>query len=83
VSPSVPDQVVPAFSPNNDTEATIVWSSSSDISDSVARYIVNVRQYFSDGDGKVRVTSINGYPLEVPGTVLQHVVTSLGMSRRL
>ena len=44
---------------------------------------MSVRQYFPDGDGKVRVTSINGYPLEVPGTVLQHVVTSLGMSKRL
>ena len=83
LSPSVPDQVVPAFSSNNDTEATIVWSSSSDVSGSVVRYIVNVRQYFSDGDGKVRVASINSYPLEVPGTILQHVVTSLGMSKRL
>ena len=44
---------------------------------------MNVRQYFSDGDGKVKVASINGYPLEVPGTILQHMVTSLGMSRRL
>jgi len=82
-APSVPDQVVPAFSPNNDTEATIVWSSSRGVSDSVVRYIVNVRQYFSDGDGKVRVTNKNGYPLEVPSTILQHMVTSLGMSKRL
>ena len=42
------------------------------------RYIVNVRQYFSDGVGKVRVASIDGYPLEVPGTDLQHEVESLG-----
>ncbi len=44
---------------------------------------MNVRQYFSDGDGNVRVASINGYPLEVPGTVLRHVVTSLGKSKSL
>ena len=83
MSSSVPDQVVPASSPNNDTEATVIWSSSSNVSDSVVRYIVNVRQYFSDGDGKVRVASINGYPLEVPGTILQHMVISLGMPKRL
>ena len=39
---------------------------------------MNVRQYFSEGDGKVRVASISGYPVEVPGIVLQHVVKSLG-----
>lgn len=47
----------------------------------MVRYIVNVRQYISDGDGKVNVASIAGYPMEVPGTAMQHMITSLGTAR--
>lgn len=39
---------------------------------------MNVRQYITDGEGKVNVASIAGYPMEVPGTAMQHIVTSLG-----
>lgn len=42
---------------------------------------MNVRQYISDGDGKVNVASIAGYPMEVPGTAMQHMITSLGTGR--
>ena len=80
---SVPDKVVPTYFPGNDTQVTVVWNISSGVSGSVVRYIINVRQYFPDGDGKVSVASIAGYPLEVPGTVLQHVITSLGKFHRL
>ena len=74
LSSSVPDKIVPTHSLDGETNITIAWNSSSS---DVVRYIVNVRQYFSDGVGKVRVAGIAGYPLEVPGTVLQHVVASL------
>ena len=75
LSSSVPDKIVPAYSLDGETSITITWNSSSS---DVVRYIVNVRQYFSDGVGKVRVASIAGYPREVPGTDLQHEVESLG-----
>ena len=57
------------------SEFTIDWSSSN--SADIVRYIVDVREYSSAGPGKVQMTSVTDYPLEIPGTVLEHTVKSL------
>ena len=57
------------------SEITIDWSSSD--SADIVRYIVDVREYSSTGPGRVKTTSITGYPLEIPETALDHTVKSL------
>ena len=57
------------------SEFTIDWSRSD--SADIVRYIVDVREYSSDGPGKVQMTSVTGYPLEIPGTDLEHTVKAL------
>ena len=39
---------------------------------------MNVREYSSDGPGKLKTNNHTGYPLELPGTDLQHLVQSMG-----
>ena len=39
---------------------------------------MNVREYSSDGPGKVKTNNHTGYPLELAGTDLQHLVQSMG-----
>ena len=63
------------------SEFTIDWSSSD--SADIVRYIVDVREYSSAGPGKVQMISVTGYPLEIPGTDLEHTVKSLGNVARL
>ena len=63
------------------SEFTIDWSRSD--SADIVRYIVDVREYSSDGPGKVQVTSVTDYPQEIPGTDLEHTVKSLGNVARL
>ena len=62
---------------DNVSEITIDWSRSD--SPDIVRYIVDVRKYSSAGPGKVQMSSITGYPQQIPGTSLQHTVGSLGM----
>ena len=59
------------------SEIIIGWSSSD--SPDIVRYIVDVRKYSSAGPGKVRMTSVTGYPQQIPGTSLEYTVGSLGM----
>ena len=73
---TVPGLITPIHVVDSVSEVTIDWSSSH--SADVVRYIVDVRRYSSAGPGQVRNTSITGYPLEIPGTTLQHTVKSLG-----
>ena len=39
---------------------------------------MDVRRYFEDEPGEVKLDHLRGYPRVVPGTDLQHTVESLG-----
>ena len=74
---TVPGLITPMVHVDSVSEITIDWSSSD--SADIVRYIVNVREYSSAGPGKVQISSITGYPQQIPGTSLEHTVGSLGM----
>ena len=63
----------PVLKVDDPEEITISWSPSS----GVLRYILEVRQFIEDGPGKEKPKTINGYPRELSGTVLEHTVTDL------
>ena len=75
--PTVPGLITPVLDVDSiSSKVTIDWSGSD--SADIVRYIVDVREYSSDGPGKVQTTSISVYPQEIPGTALEHTVKSLG-----
>ena len=74
---SVPDDVTFTVTPSGDNVATIDWSSFGGSSASIVRYIVNVRQYSSDGAGKTKTENTTGYPLALPGSASHHTVDTL------
>ena len=57
------------------SQITIKWTKTSE---DIVRYVVDVRQYLSAGPGKTKNESIIGYPREIPATLTQHAVRSLG-----
>ena len=74
---TVPGQITPVRTTDNVSEIIIDWSRSDSVSADIVRYIVDVREYSSAGTGKVQMSSITGYPLELPSMPLQHTVKSL------
>ena len=74
---TVPGLITPVRTTDNVSEITIDWRRSDRVSADIVRYIVDVREYSFAGPGKVQMSSITGYPLELPSTTLQHTVKSL------
>ena len=72
---TVPGLITPMLRVDSVSEFTIDWSRSD--SAAIVRYIVDVRKYASAGPGKVQMTSVTGYPQQIPGTDLEHTVKSL------
>ena len=83
VSPVVPGLITAQISIINDSEIIIEWSSSSNVGGDIVRYIVNVREYSSDGDGKVKTSSVASYPKLLPGTQRELTVKSLSKTAAL
>ena len=78
---TVPGLTTPMLRVDSVSEFTIDWSRSD--SADIVRYIVEVRKYSSAGPGKVQMTSVTDYPLEIPDSDLEHTVKSLGNVARL
>ena len=76
---TVPEQITPMINLENDSNIVIDWSGSDSLSEDIiiVRFVVDVREYLSDGPGKTKTQSITGYPREIPSTELNHTVVSL------
>ena len=76
--PTAPGMIIPMISIINDSEIIIDWRSSSNVSGDIVRYIVNVREYSSDGPGKVKTSNVaRSYPQQLPGTQRELTVKTL------
>ena len=83
VSPAVPGLITAAISIISDAEITVEWSGSSGVGGDIVRYIVNVREYSSDGPGKVKTSNVASYPQQLPGTQREFTVKILGKTAAL
>ena len=83
VSPAVPGLITAAMSIISDAEITVDWSGSSGVGGDIVRYIVNVREYSSDGPGKVKTSNVSSYPQQLPGTQRELTVKTLGKTAAL
>ena len=79
--PTAPGMIIPTISNISDSEIIIDWSNSSNVSGDIVRYIVNVREYSSDGPGKVKTRNVasvaRSYPQQLPGTQRELTVKTL------
>ena len=83
VSPAVPGLITVMISIISDSEITIDWSGSSGVGGDIVRYNVNVRVYSSDGPGRVKTENVTSYPQQLPGTLRELTVKSLGKTAAL
>ena len=76
---TVPEQITPMINLENDSNIVIDWSGSESLSEDniIVRFVVDAREYLSDGPGRTRTQNITGYPREISGTELNHTVGSL------
>ena len=75
-----PGRITPVRTIDSDShhKMTINWSSSHNITPDIVRYIVDVMEYYSTGDGQIGMKSVSDYPLQLPATVVHHTVGTLG-----
>ena len=73
----MPGEIKPTLINKTADKVAISWVSSA-APFSILGYIVLVERYVEDGPGKETTEKVEGYPLELPGTLLHHTVGSLG-----
>ena len=69
-----PNQITSEKNVESSSDVAINWRNSSR---DILRYIVDFRQFMSDGAGKIKNGSISGYPRELPATQLELTVKNL------